>query len=193
MKSLKHCLLLLSFAAILFFLGLGCKGSKQAQKAPAGETEVKVLCSGPEYFTTKEFFRANAVGESTDQATSGKKARSNAKGQMAGDINSLMKIVTDNFVNSLESNNQETVREKFTSNIRTVVEQKLSGIKTICERLTRTPEGKYKTYKAVELSASDLVATVNRKLSNDEELRVEYDYQKFLKIFNEEMDKLENQ
>ncbi len=192
MKTIQFSVLILAISLFCFLAGSGCKGSKEAQKTPAGETEVKVLCSGSEYFTTSDYFRANAVGESMDQSTSKKKALSNAKGEMAQAINSLMKIVSDNFVNSIESNNQEVVREKFTSNIRTAVNQKLSGIKTICEKQTRTTEDKYKTYIAIELSASDLVGDVNRKLSNDEELRVEYDYQKFQKIFNEEMDKLEN-
>ncbi len=42
-----------------------CKSKKKAAAAaapPDGETEVKVLCSGPEYFTDNKVFRANAPG-----------------------------------------------------------------------------------------------------------------------------------
>ncbi|HQZ42524.1 MAG TPA: hypothetical protein PK735_06520, partial [Flavobacteriales bacterium] len=77
--------------ALLLSGGLAaCKSKKKAAEAaapPGGETEVKVMCSGPEYFTNNEVFRANAIGESMDQATAKKKALANARAQMASDIN----------------------------------------------------------------------------------------------------------
>ena len=54
---------------------VACKSKKKAAEAakanpPDGETEVKVMCSGPEFFTDNKVFRANALGESMDQALS---------------------------------------------------------------------------------------------------------------------------
>lgn len=170
----------------------GCKG-KKAVAPPTGETEVVVLCSGPEYFTNNEYFRANAVGESLDQMTSKKKALSNAKAELASSINTVIKGTIDNYVNSREFNNQEEVEERFESLTREVINQKLSGIKTICEKQTKTAEGKYKTYMAIELSGDELVTDMNERLSKDERLKIDYDYEKFKKTFDEEMSKLENQ
>ena len=45
-------------------------GCKSKEKTPKGETEVSVPCSGPDYFTSKQYFRANSIGESQDQVTS---------------------------------------------------------------------------------------------------------------------------
>ena len=50
---------------------VACKGKKEAGPA-AGEVFVDVPCSGPDYFTDKKFFRANAIGESLDQMTAKK-------------------------------------------------------------------------------------------------------------------------
>lgn len=178
-------------AAILLTTGmLGCKGKKEA--APEGEIEVKVYCSGPEYFTDKDYFRANAIGESLDQMTSKKKALSNAKAELASSINTVIKGTTDNYVNSREFNNVEDVEERFEGLTREVINQELSGVKTICEKMTKTAEGKYKTYIAIELSGDDLASKINEKLSKDDRLKVDYDYEKFKKTFEEEMSKLEN-
>ena len=130
----------------------GCKSKKEV-KAPKGEVEVSVPCSGPDFFTTNKFFRANSIGESEDQVVSKKKALTNARNELAQAIQTTVKTVTDNYVNSREMNNREEVEERFESLNREVVDQTLSGTRTICEKLMKTAEGRYKTYIAIELSA----------------------------------------
>jgi len=63
-------------------------------------------------------------------------------------------------------------------------------LRTICEKLVQTKEGNYKTYVAIELSADDLVKQYNSRLSSDDKLKVDYDYEKFKDTFNKEMDKM---
>ena len=158
------------------------------------EKVLKVPCAEKKYQSSKKFFRASGLGDSQDQATSKKKALSNARAELASSINVTMKNVEDNFVNSLETNNTETIREKFTGNIRTVLNQKLSGSIIVCEKYTFNKKTKkYKSYVSVELSAKALADEIAKKMSRDEELKVEFDYQKFQETFNAEMDKLGNE
>ncbi len=166
-----------------------CKG-KKSQPTPKGEVEIVVPCSGPDFFTTKDAFRANSIGESMDQVTSKKKALANCRAELASSIQTTVKAVTDNYVNSREFNNKEEVEERFEQLNREVVNQKIQGTRTICEKLVKTEEGKYKTYIAIELSADDLVSEYNERLSKDERLRIDYDYEKFKETFNAEMDKM---
>jgi hypothetical protein len=63
-------------------------------------------------------------------------------------------------------------------------------VKTICEKLVKTPEGRFKTYIAIELSADELVKAYNERLSQDERLKIDYDYEKFKETFEKEMDKM---
>jgi hypothetical protein len=169
-----------------------CKNKKKAEqpKVPVGEVEVIIPCSGPEYFTNDKVFRANDLGESMDQATAKKKAMSNARAAMAQAINTQVKGVVDNYVNSREMNNREEVGERFESLMREVVDQRLSGVKTICEKMMKTESGNYKSYVAIELSAQDLLSAYNERLSTDERLRIDYDYEKFKETFDKEMDRL---
>ncbi|MGB0402569.1 MAG: hypothetical protein ACPGEG_00640 [Salibacteraceae bacterium] len=177
-------------AALTFSL-TGCKNKKSTPKKE-GEVLLKQYCSGADYFSNNKYFRANAIGESIDQMTARKKALSNAKSQLAGDINTTMKVVGDNYVKSSEYNNKEEVLERFEENSRTVVNQSLTGIKTICEEFTKTSEGKFKCYMAIELSGDDIVSKYNERLSKDEYLKVDYNYEKFKETFDKEMEKMES-
>lgn len=187
MKSFK--LSIFGLIAVAAILVAGCKGK---EKLPKGEEEVVVPCSGTEYFTTKSHFRSNSLGESMDQVTSKRRALTNARAELASSISTMVKTVTDNYVISREFNNKEEVEERFESLNREIVDQQLSGIRTICEKLVKTNQGNYKTYIAVELSADELVSAYNERLSKDERLRIDYDYEKFKETFDKEMDKLSN-
>jgi len=190
----KRIYLPLTFLALIAIFMAGCKSKKLASPPPPkGEVEVSVPCSGTDFFTSTKFFRANSSGESMDQVTSKKKALANARAELAASIQTTVKAVTDNYTNSTEVNNKEQVETRFEQLNREVVDQQLTGIRTICEKLMKTPEGNYKTYIALELSADDLVAAYKEKLSKDDKLRVDYDYEKFKDTFDKEMEKKANE
>jgi len=69
------------------------------------------------------------------------------------------------------------LEQKFESLKREVVDQTLQGIRIICEKYVQTKEGNYKTYIAIELSADDLVKQYNSRITADEKLKVDYDYE----------------
>ena len=174
--------------AIAATMIVGCK-SKEKNKIPEGEKEVVIPCSGPDYFTTNKVFRANSSGESMDMNTAKKKALTNARNELAQSINTTVKTVTDNYTNSRTLNNKEDVETRFESLNREVVDQTLSGIRTICEKMVSTKEKTYKYYVAIELSADELVAKYNERLSKDDQLKIDYDYEKFKDTFDKEMAK----
>ncbi len=183
--------LILALAAFAFVV-TGCKGKKDASdEKPKGEELVTVYCSGSEYFTNREFFRANAIGESMDQMTAKRKAMSAAREELANNMETTMSVVVDDHVQSSEFNNKEEITEVFNTLARTSTRQTLRGVRTICEKQTRTAEGRYKTYIAVELSADDLLTDYNERLSNDERIRAEYNYDRFKETFEKEMEKYE--
>jgi len=177
---------------LLLVFALSCKSTKTyttTDNPPLPEEEVAVVvpCSGSEYFTDDKVFRANSVGESIDLSVSKRKAMTNARSQLAASIQVTVKAVTDNYVNSSESNNKEQIEESFESLNREVVSQELKGIRKICERYFQTPEGKYKTYVAIELSAQELVTSYHTRLQNVQGLQIDYDYEKFKRTFEAEM------
>ena len=53
----------------------------------------------------------------------------------------------------------------------------------------KTQDNTYKVYLALELSADELVKKYNERLSTDERLKIDYDYEKFKDTFEKEMEK----
>lgn len=168
-----------------------CKGKKKSIEAPDGEVEIILPCS--DYKSDNKFFRAYSFGESQDMNVAKRKAISNAKTELAGMISTTMKVVGDNYVKSVEVNNKEEVLERFEENARTVINQKLNGVKPVCDRVMRvSATGNYKYYIALELSGEDLVKDYYNSLTRTESILVDYNYERFKKTFEEEMAKLEN-
>jgi hypothetical protein len=196
MKKLSY---FLSAMMIIAAIATGCKSKEKIaappppQPLPKGEVLINNYCAGEkEFMSTKELFRASAVGESMDQMVSKKKAMTNVKGELAGLIQTTMKGVTDNYIKSTEANNVEGLEERFEGNTREVINQQLNGVRVICEKQTKTADGNYKTYICIEITAEDIVKGIGNKLSADKELKIDYDYEKFKKTFDEEMQKMEN-
>ena len=72
--------------------------------------------------------------------------------------------------------------------MRTVTNQEIKGAKEVCNELTQeNATGNYVYFIALELSGESLVNAYHQALSEDERLRIDYDYEKFKETFEEEM------
>jgi hypothetical protein len=168
-----------------------CKSKKDVVQAPPpGETRVEVLCSGPSYFTDNDYFRSNSVAESQNQANSKRMALSNARAELAGQIEVTIKSVIDNYVQDVTAGNRSEFTQRYEGLSREVINQRLTGTRVICEELVRTSSGLYKTYIAIELSGEEILNAMNQRISNDERLRIDYNYEKFKDTFNQEMQQM---
>jgi len=192
-KRTFRTILMMVLAAIIIVPSMqSCKSKKEVVQAPDDEVLIQTYCSGPEYFTDGEFFRANSLGESTDQVMSKKKAMSNCKQELAGSIETTVKAVIDNYFSSYEANNVEDIREKYEGLSREVIKQELSGIKTICEKQTKTKQGTYKTYLAIELAGDEISNAMKDRLSNDTKMEIDFQYEKFKEELEKEMENFKN-
>ena len=88
--TIKTSLILLVMATA--FSVTSCKSKKKQEvAAPTGEVLVNEYCTGPEFFSDKKTFRANAVSESMDQQTAKNKSMIEAKQKLASFINTTIK------------------------------------------------------------------------------------------------------
>lgn len=170
---------------------VSCK-TKAITPQDSGEVEIKTHCAGPEFQSNSKAFRYSAIGESMDQMTAKRKAMSEARAGLAAAINTKVKSVTDNYVKSSNYNNKEELMKNYEGLTREVVDQTLAGTVVICEKTTQTRTGTYKYYVCIELGSSDLLASLNNRMSNNEMLKVDYNYEKFKKTFEDEMNKMGN-
>ena len=190
-------LALLSFA---FFLISACHSSKEIVKAPLEQSKesyeeqivIKQYCSGPEFNSSDGFIKANSVGESSDIVISKKVARSNTLEELGSKIKVTVKSVIDNYYKRTQKDIDENTEKRYEDLIRTVVNQEISGYKTICEKVTKTKNNKYRTYLAFEIAEDNILEPFYKNISRNDELKIDYDYEKFKKEAKEELRKMEN-
>lgn len=166
-----------------------CGGSKSAVQTPPQDVAVEVPCSGPEFQTNKEYFRASSMGLSTDMSIAKQKALTEARAEIAASISSKVKTVTDKYSSSYQQGENDESKSRFQSLTRTVVEQELSGTRIICEKTMKSPDGKYKVYISLELAGKEIMDAMAKRIKSDEKLRIDFEYEKFKKVFEEEMNK----
>ncbi len=182
--------------SILFIAALFCMASCGSSKVATVETtttedvEVIVPCTGLEYLTSADYFRSNAMGLSNSQEVASQKAMSAARAKLAASIEVTVKTVTDNYISSYEENATEETRSRYQSLSREVINQKLNGVRVICTKTMKDSEGQYKCYVALELAGNEIATAINESVKADSNLRTDFEYQRFLEIYNEEMSNL---
>lgn len=190
-KVMKKVSMILLGTALL--MGLASCGSKQKVVSKnGGEVEIEMPCTGPEYRTDATHFRATGTALSTDRQVAKDKALMAARAELATEINTTMERVTDRYNSSYNVGEDDETRGKFQDLARQLVKQTLSGSVVTCEKLTKDEQGgKYHFYVCVELKGDDFANKLKNGISNDDKLRTDYEYEKFKKVFDEEMAKME--
>ena len=190
----KNIFLVAIMAVSISLIFTACKSKKPISVA-ANSVEVSVPFSGKDYQTDKNFFRSSQSGKSPDLATAKKIALTNAKTELGGNIQAVVKAVTENYTNQRTIADRQDFENKFEENARVVVNQTLNDVKTIDEKIFREPDGKYTYWIAIEMNKnaiSNSIANGFNKLSNSEKLQLDFDKHLFQKIFDEEMEKFSN-
>jgi hypothetical protein len=188
MKTSK--LLLIPALAILTMASCGGKKKGTPIQKETGAVEISVPFSGKEYRSDENAYRAKQVGKSPDLATAKKIAFQNAKAEMAGNIQSMIKRVTDQYTNQRTVGNTQEFENKFEELAREVVNLQMSNVKEIGEKIFKEPDGGYSYWIAIEANKKEVFDKLEGKISNDAKLKLDYDKQKFQQIFDAEMKKL---
>lgn len=174
------------FAAMLFSQ---CR-SKEVTVTPPGEVDVFDPCGGPDYFSDENFIRSNSSANSPNQQMSKRMARNAALEEMATFLNAAVSGVFDSYARQVGIDNITEYNERVENRILVAVDEQISGARTICERQTRLANGTYNTYMALELPISSLLETIDQRINQDDELRLEYNYENFKRTFDQEMERL---
>jgi hypothetical protein len=187
MKTTK--LLLIPALAMLTIAGCKSKKGTPIQKE-TGAVEISVPFSGKEFRSDENAYRAKQVGKSPDLATAKKIAFQNAKAEMAGNIQSMIKRVTDQYTNQRTVGNTQEFENKFEELAREVVNLQMSNVKEIGEKIFKETDGAYSYWIAIEANKKEVFDKLDAKISNDAKVKLDYDKQKFQQIFDAEMKKL---
>ncbi len=127
--------------------------------------------SGSAYESNNRFFRASGKGESSSDNIARGKADIEAKTYLAGQVNTTMKQVADNYQGQTENESGADVAEKFQSLAREVMNTDLADIRKVGEKkFYDEKEKKYTVFVAYEIKKNAMFrfmkkqARVNQKI-----------------------------
>ena len=137
-------------AASLLLAVPGCKGSQK--KTTAAGTKVEMPFTGNKYESNNRFFRGTGTGVSVKQNIARSKSDLEAKNQLAGQVGTNMRAVTDQYLGQTENANNADVADKFQTLVREVMNTQIGDLRKMGEetRLNETT-GDYTVYTAYEI------------------------------------------
>jgi hypothetical protein len=182
-STIKYSVLFI-FAA-LFFVGCGTPN-------PAGE-KVKEPFSGSNYESNKRYWRAVGKGSSMDDNIAKNKADLQAKKELAQQVETTMKVVTDQYFSDTETNNSGEMNDKFQSLIREVTNTEIADLRKIGEeKYYNAGEDKYTVYIAYEIQKKQMLRFMKKQAKLD--AKFDKESQELIDaIIDKELDRLESE
>lgn len=144
---------------------------------------------------TAETFRylGQEVSDSDYQSQYARSMAANvARTELAAMVSATIERVTDNYAGQIVNNENSDFSRNVKDLARTVVNQLVKGTPVTCEaKEAGSKKGSTIYYACVELTGKSVLDELANQISNDEKLRVEFEYEKFKKVFEEEMSKIQ--
>ncbi len=172
---------------LLAMVGItSCGGQKQ--QTAAGRQEVFMPFNTPADKSDMDYFRATASGTSPDMEMARSIADLNARTQLGAQVSSVVKAVTEKYMNQYNVGDKMEFSQKMEQNTRMIVNQELNGAVVKGSKMYQNENGTYECWVNIEMPKVQIEAGIEEAISKDEKLAVDFDKHLFMKTFNEEME-----
>jgi hypothetical protein len=177
---------LLLGAALMVLVMASCGTQKQ--------TASNLPC--PECKSTTDVFRylGQHVASTDRQMQQARQMAANAaRTELATQVSATVKRVVDNYTSEYITGAESDFRQRLQDVSRTVVNQLLQGTPVTCEGTmpSTSIQGATICFSCVELTGKSVLDAISSQVSNDEKLRTDFEYEKFKKVLEDEMSKLQ--
>jgi hypothetical protein len=140
-------------------------------------------CYGDGYATDRYYFRAWMLGESRDPVIARKKAILNAKSELSGNMKAIIKSVFDHYYSTTTTGSQLDFLT------RELINQRLKGVRVICQKTIKTDRNTFVTYVAVELPRAGILSDIDKQIANEGNIARDYKFSEFEQRVEAEMEK----
>jgi hypothetical protein len=170
--------------AVLIIIVAACSSGVLGKK-------VKEPFSGNAYNSNNRFWRGTGKGTSSQDNIARAKADLDAKAQLAGQVNTTMKQVADQYLGQTENERAADVAEKFQSLVRQVMNTNISDLRKIGEKKYYNEKAKeYTVFMAYEIKKNAMLRFMKRQAKVDETIN-ERQRDLIEKIIDEELKRLD--
>jgi hypothetical protein len=167
---------------LLILLTSGCASNQFGKR-------VKEPFQGNAYESNNRFFRATGKGESSQDNIARGKADIEAKAQLAGQVNTTMKQVADQYLGQAENERAADVADKFQSLVRQVMNTDLADLRKIGEKkYFDNKDKKYTVFIAYEIKKNAMFRYMKKQAKVDKTVD-ERQREVIEKIIDEELKK----
>ncbi len=151
---------------ILLIAGIALLGS--CASGPLGK-KVKEPFRGSAYESTNRFFRGTGKGESSQDNIALGKADIAAKAQLAGQVNTTMKQVADQYLGQTENERAADVADKFQSLVRQVMNTQMADLRKIGqEKFYNDKTQSYTVFIAYEIKKNAMFRFMKKQAKTDQ-------------------------
>ncbi|HPF67226.1 MAG TPA: hypothetical protein P5027_06110 [Flavobacteriales bacterium] len=179
---------LLLMAALL----MAAPACKSGKSTTAG-TKVKQPFTGGKYESDNRWFRGTGQGASVKQNIARSKADLDAKNQLAGQVGTNMRAVTDQYLGETGNANAADVADKFQTLVREVMSTELADLRKIGEEFYLNEEtGQYTAYVAYEIKKNAMFRFMKKQARTSDKID-DLTRQKIEEILDEEIRKTEEE
>jgi hypothetical protein len=167
---------------LLAMILLGCNSSQLGKK-------VHEPFQGSAYASNNRFFRATGKGTSTKDNIARGKADMEAKAQLAGQVNTTMKQVADQYLAQTENERTEDVADKFQSLVRQVMNTDMADLRKMDEKKFYNDQTQeYSVFIAYEIKKNAMFRYMKKQAKTDQKID-ERQREVIEKIIDEELGK----
>lgn len=154
--------IILGFFSVILIAFSGCGSS------PFG-ARVKEPFRGSAYESNNRFFRATGKGESSSDNIARSKADIEAKTILAGQVNTTMKQVADNYLGQRDNERATDVAMKFQSLSREVMNTNLADLRKVGEqKYYDKKQNKYTVFIAYEIKKNAMFRFMKKQAKTDQ-------------------------
>ena len=156
---------LLPLIGLMAFSLPSCKSS-----SPAGD-KVKMPFTGSKYESNNRFFRGTGNGVSVKQNIARGKADLDAKNQLAAQVRTNIRAVTDQYLAQTENADAADVADKFQSLVREVMNTEVADMRKIGEETRYNETTKeYTQYVAYEIKKNAMFRFMKKQAKTDDKI-----------------------
>lgn len=155
--------------------------------------KVREPFSGSAYESNARFWRGTGKGSSSQDNIARGKADIDAKAQLAGQVNTTMKQVADQYLGQTENERAADVADKFQSLVRQVMNTNISDLRKIGEEKYYNEETKtYTVFMAYEIKKNAMLRFMKKQAKVDQTIN-ERQRDLIEKIIDEELAKVDDE
>ena len=148
--------------------------------------------SGKKYMADARHFRAVGMGQSTNLSIAKSKAELEARKSMAQQVETNLKVVSDNYASEVVGNQGSEALERFQTLAREVTNTNIGDIRTLGEDIRQLEDKSYRVHIALEIKKKAMFRFLKNKARNNTKIS-ELERAQMVMMLDKEIERLESE